>query len=308
MSAFSLLVLALQAPSFAGAKVSSYRTNNRAGGEIYNAQSAIDGNFATAWQLPGDSNNVGEWILIDVPKSTLDKVGCVIGWQEDEKRFFDYARVKTLEVDVMAYDENNELKPAGTRTVSFEDKLGWQVVDIEDIAIGTEFFGGKVRLTIKEIYPGKDFPNVAISEVLLHMAELHSPKPTIVAISSEEGANTQGNLVDENDKTFWVGRTEGASITLQADGFSLSRVGFKAVSKEYDRPARVRVTVKGRSEEVAVPDSLDMQWVNIPAAIGFTGGGWGEVQLEILETHPGTKYPGKIGLRTLQTKATAFDG
>jgi hypothetical protein len=306
--AASLLLLSLSPEAQAGAVVSSFKSSGRSGLNEFNAQAAIDGKLETAWQLPGDSTNVGEHITIDVPKTVLDKVGMVIGWEQNEKAFFDYARVKTIKIEAEAYDENNELQPAGTATATFEDKMGWQVVDIEDITIGTDFFGGKVKITVTEVYPGKDYTNLAVSELLLHMAEPHSPTLKVLSVSGEEGTNVQANLVDGNDKTFWVAPSQEASFTVEAEGFSLSRIGLKAVSKEYDRAKKVRVTVKGRSQEFELPDTLNVEWVQIPPVIGFTGSAWGEVQIEVLETYAGSKYAGKLGLRSLEAKATAFDG
>lgn len=306
--AASLFLLSLSPSAQAGAVVSSFKASGRSGLNEYNAQAAVDGDLATAWQLPGESGNVDEHLTLDVPKSVLDKVGMVIGWQESDKKFTDYARVKSIKIEAEAYDQNNELQPAGSATATFEDKAGWQVVDIDDITIGTDFFGGKVKITVTEVYPGKDFPNLAVSEVLLHMAEQFSPTLKVSSVSGEDGTNIQGNLVDANDKTFWVADAQGASLTVEAEGYSLSRVGLKAVSKEYDRAKKVKVSVKGRSQEFDLADTLSLEWVQIPAVIGFTGSAWGEVTIEVLETYPGTKFPGKIGLRTMEAKATAFDG
>jgi len=302
-----LLALALAPRAQAGAVVSSFKPETQMGANTYNAQAAIDGKLDTAWQVPGESKNVGEFIVLDVPKTTLDKVGLDIGWDDSEKRFFDYARVKTLTVEVTAYDENQDLVPVGTATVSFEDKRGMQVVDIPDIAVGTDLFGGKVKLTVTEIYPGKDYPNLAVSEVLLHMAEFDAAAK-IVDISSEDAGHTRDSLIDDNDKTFWTGSSKDASITFGADGFSLAEVGLRPVSKDYDRLKKVRLTANDRSSEIDLPDSLDEQWMQIPAVVGFTGSAWGDMKIEVLETWPGTKSPGKLGLKELDLKATAFEG
>ncbi|MCK6502023.1 discoidin domain-containing protein [Myxococcota bacterium] len=302
------VALALLPAAHAGAVVSEFKAESRQGANTYNAQAAIDGKLDTVWQLPGESKNVGEYIILDVPKTTLDKVAMVIGWGDSEERFHDYARVKSIKIEASAYDENNDLQPVGTTTATFPDAMGWQVVDVEDIVIGTDLFGGKVKITITEVYPGKDYPNLAISEVLLHMAELHSPMPKIIEVSSEDSAHLGADMGDDDDKTFWVGDAANASVTFQAEGFSLSSVALKPVSKEYDRPKRVRVTANSRSVEVDLADKLELQWVQIPAIVGFTGSAWGEVQLEVLETYAGSKYPGKLGVKELDVKATSFEG
>lgn len=305
---FLALALALLPAAHAGAVVSEFKAESRQGANTYNAQAAIDGKLETVWQLPGESKNVGEYIILDVPKTTLDKVAMVIGWGDSEERFKDYARVKSIKIEASAYDENNDLQPVGTTTATFPDAMGWQVVDVEDIVIGTDLFGGKVKITITEVYPGKDYPNLAISEILLHMAELHSPMPKIIEVSSEDSAHLGADMGDDDDKTFWVGDAANASVTFQAEGFSLSSVALKPVSKEYDRPKRIKVTANSRSEEYELADKLDLQWVQIPAIVGFTGSAWGEVQVEVLETYAGSKYPGKLGVKELEVKATSFEG
>ncbi|NOY26479.1 MAG: discoidin domain-containing protein [Oligoflexia bacterium] len=302
-----LLALALSPSAQAGAVVSAFRPENREGANTYNAQAAIDGKLDTVWQVPGESKNIGEYIIIDVPKTTLDKLGMVIGWQASEKKFFDYARVKSVKIEASEYNESMELQPAGTATATFEDKMGWQVVDVPDIVIGQDLFGGKVKITITEVYPGKDYPNVAVAEVLLHMAEFDAA-PKLVSVSSEDENHLGLDLMDDDDRTYWLGDSDGASITFDAAGFSLSRLGLKSLSNDYDRPKKVRITANRRTTEVDLPDSLDEQWIEIPAIVGFTGSAWGEIKLEILDVYPGTKHPGKIGLRGLDAKATAFEG
>lgn len=302
------LALALIPAAQAGAVVSEFKAESRQGANTYNAQAVVDGKLDTVWQLPGESNNVGEYIILDVPKTTLDKVAMVIGWGDTEEHFLDYARVKAIKIEASAYDENNDLQLAGTATATFADTMGWQVVDIDDIVVGTDLFGGKVKVTITEVYPGRDYSNLAVSELLLHMAELHSPMPKIISVSSEDSAHLGADMGDDDDKTFWVGDAAQASVTFQAEGFSLSSVALKPVSKEYDRPKKIRVTANSRSEEYELADKLDLQWVQIPAIVGFTGSAWGEVQLEILETYAGSKYPGKVGIKELDVKATSFEG
>lgn len=300
------LSLALSPDAHAGAVVSDFKPESRLGANTYNAQAAIDGKPETVWQLPGESKNIGEYIIIDVPRATLDKIGMIIGWEADETRFFDYARVKTVKVEVSSKNDAMELELVGSAEATFEDKMGWQIVDIDDLSVD-DALGGKVKLTITEVYPGKDYPNLAVGEVLLHMAEFDAA-PKMVGISSEEDDHLSLDMFDDDDRTYWVGDTEGASVTLDAVGYSMSRVGLKAISKDYDRPKKVRITANRRATEVDLKDTLELQWIDIPAVVGFTGSAWGEITVEILEVYPGARYAGKTGLRELDAKATAFEG
>lgn len=308
---FVFLALAFALPAHAGAVASNFKPERKQGANTYNAQSAIDGDPATCWQLPGESQNSGEWIILDVPKSTLDKIGMTIGWAASDDTFMDYARVKSVKIEVMAYDDNNELKPAGQGTATFEDKAGFQIVDIDDIQIGQDMFGGKVKLTVTDVYPGRDYPNLAISEIVLQLAEMDA-SPVVENPSAEDAGHTIDMLTDDNDKTFWSAPAEGASLELKVAGFSVSRVGLVPVGKEYARPKKVRITAHSRTHEIELPDSSPA-WIEIPSVVGFTGSGYQGSEfealgIEILEVYPGTKYPSTLALKDLQAKATAFEG
>lgn len=303
-----LPLLALSLNANAGAKASSFKPEHRMGMNTYNAQAAIDGKYETPWQVDPESENIGEWIELDVPKTKLDKIGMMIGWAESEDRFKDYARVKSVEITAQYYNESNELVSAGPPvTATFEDKMEFQVVDVDDVQIGEDLFGGKVRVEIKEVYPGKDYPNLAMGEVLLVMAEFDAA-PTIENPSSEDDDHLVIDMVDDSDKTFWLADSDGASFDVEAGGYSLARVGLKAGPTTYDRPKKVRITANRRPLEVELQDTQDTQWIEIPAVVGFTGSAFGTIQVEVLEVFPGTKTPGKLGIREFDAKATAFEG
>ena len=53
--------------ALAGAKASSFKSERKRGENYWNANSATDGNNETAWMVSGESENKGEWIMIDVP-------------------------------------------------------------------------------------------------------------------------------------------------------------------------------------------------------------------------------------------------
>ncbi len=311
LSSLALLALSV-APAHAGAVASDFKPERRMGANTWNAQAAIDGKPETCWQLPGESSNKGEWIILDVPKSNLDKIGMIVGWAKDEDHFKDYARVKSVEIEAMAYDENNELQPAGKATASFEDTMDYQIVDIDDIQIGDDLFGGKVKITITDVYPGRDYPNLAISEITLRLAEFDAA-PVVEGASSSDDGHDFDLLVDDNDRSFWVGDVEGAALTLKVAGFSVSRIGINPGPKEYARPKKVRFTAHSRSHELELPDATGTQWLEIPATVGFTGSGYQgsefePLEVEILEVYPGTRYPDKVAIREIDAKATAFEG
>jgi hypothetical protein len=305
LSLVSLATLAL--PAFAGATASDFKKETKKGANYWNAQAAIDGDMKTCWMVPGESQNKGEWIMLEAPKSKIDKIGMVVGWGKDDAIFKDYARVKTVNVIAYKYDDDNNMVEAARQVATFEDKPGMQVVDIEDMQIGDENFGGKVKIEVTDFYEGKDFPNLAVSEVLMVLTEFDA-KPVVKSVSSEDAGHDGGMMIDLSPKTFWSGDAAGAALTFEASGFSLARVGITPGPKEYARPKKVKVTANERSVEAELPDKAGAQWVEIPAVVGYTGSAWGMIKVEILETYPGTKFPTKVAINELDAKATAMDG
>lgn len=297
--------LFLAAPAFAGAQASSFRKETRRGANFWNAQAALDGKLDTCWQLPGDSTNIGEYIIIDVPRVAVDKIGMVTGWAKSEDSFQDRPRVKTLAVEAMVYSETNELVPAGGPVeIEFEDKMDFQVIDFEDInAAGN--FGGKVKLTIKEVYDGKDYPNLAISEVVVYLSEFEAGTLTVKKASNMDSAPE--SMLDGNKKSVWTAPSDGATFTLAAPGFMLSSVDLTPGPKSYDRPKKVEVTTFGRTNVVELPDTVGPHKLEVPASVGYTGT-WNDVDVKILEVYPGTKATGTLGIAELEGKASSNDG
>ncbi len=301
-------VVALSGTAFAGATASAFKKETKLGANYWNAQSAIDGNLATCWMVPGGSQNKGEWIMLEAPKSKLDKLSMVIGWAKSESSFKDYARVKTVKIEVYKYDEDNNPVVNGSAEVSFEDKPGLQTVDVPDLAIGDDSSGGKVRLTITDFYPGDDFPNIGVSEVLLNLTEFDAD-PVVKSASSEEAGHDKGMMADKNAKTFWAGSSADATFSFEAAGFSLSQVGIQPTGKDWDRVKKVEIVANGRSVIRDVPDNATaISWIEIPSVVGYTGSAWGTIEVKVLETYPGAKNAGKLGITELKAKATAYEG
>ena len=74
--------------------------------------------------------------MIDVPKVTIDKLGMNIGYALSEETFADYARIKSVTIELFQYDDLQTLEPVpGQVTATFEDKPGFQMVDIDNMEI-----------------------------------------------------------------------------------------------------------------------------------------------------------------------------
>jgi hypothetical protein len=305
----ALVLFLVPAVAFAGATASKFKPEHRKGANYWNAQSAIDGKLETCWMVPGESPNRGEWIELDLPKSTVDKIGMVVGWAESEETFADYARVKAVKIDAFSLNDRQELSPRGSANAQFQDDMAMQVIDIDDLQVGEDLFGGKLRINVADIYDGRDYPNMAISELLVYLAEfdtkMKAPEFSDLS-SSPAGANLAELALDEDEKTFFATALEGGFIQVEASGFGVSSLGIKPGPKTHARPKKVKVTANNRELIHELEDTQDVQWVMVPSITGYTGGAFGEIKVEFLEAYPGDDP--NVAIAEIYGRATNFEG
>jgi hypothetical protein len=309
LGVLTLIPLSLASqPAYGGAIVSAFKKETKRGANFYNAQSAIDGDPSTCWMVPGESENKGEHITIDVPKSTIDRVGMIVGWDRDEETFTDYVRVKKVRMEVLSYGDTNELTVVAQKDVEFADTSEYQFIDIDDIEVGQDLAGGKVRFTITEVYEGRDYPNFGISEIALGLKEFDAPAK-ISDVSGETQDNVSGYLSDGNASTFWSAEAEGANFVVAGFDHSISSIGIELPkSKDFARPKKVKVSVQGVSSEYELADKGGVQWVQVPPVMGYTGGGFGEIVVDVMETYPGTTHADQVAVAGVTAKASAYQG
>ena len=133
--------------------------------------------------------------------------------------------------------------------------------------------------------------------------------PVVKSASSEEAGHDKGMMADKNAKTFWAGSSADATFSFEAAGFSLSQVGIQPTGKDWDRVKKVEIVANGRSVIRDVPDNATaISWIEIPSVVGYTGSAWGTIEVKVLETYPGAKNAGKLGITELKAKATAYEG
>lgn len=307
MIAALLLALVSLSTAHAGATASSFKPETKLGANYWNASSAVDGKPETCWMLKGEDQSEGAWVMLDIPKGTVDKIGMNIGWLKDADTFKDYARVKEIRVEALSYDDVRDLKTVASHNVTFEDKKDWQVLDLPDMAVGSELSGGKIKITVVSVYPGADFPNLAVSELLVYMKEDDAQTINVIGASGESAGHAKDSVVDNNPKSFWATAADGASITLESPGLGISRIGLTPQGKDYGRPKKVKVTAQGRSKVTELPDATTAAWVDVPSLTGYSGSAWGEITIEFLEVYPGAKSP-ELGLSEIDMKWTTYEG
>jgi hypothetical protein len=314
MTRLALSVLALIVPSmaFAGAKASSFKKESRKGANFWNAQAAIDSDPTTAWMVPGDSSNKGEWMLIELPKGEIDKIGIFPGWGKSEGTFKDYARVKTLKVEVLCCIDSTPMETVHTLELTVQDAMEFQVIDVENVKLGNELFGGRIRLTVAETYSGQDYPNLAVSEVLIYLKEFDVDSASVEETSGDSDGHPGDHMRDGSTRSFWAGAhgtEEGetrAAFTVGAEGFGLSSIGITPGPRSHSRPKRIKVTANNKSQEYEMADKATMQWFEVPALTGYTGSAWGSVEVEVLEVYAGTSTD--VAVAEVKVKATNYEG
>lgn len=306
MKKLPLLALLIPVVAFAGASASAFKTDSREAANAYNANSAIDGKVETAWMVPGESANRGEWIMIDVPKGTVDKIRIFPGWGKSDETFTDHPRVKKLKIDVLCCADSEQMTTTGTVHIDVEDKAELQEIDFEDLTVGLDgIFGGKVKIWIVDIYEGVDYPNVAISELTVVMKEFDA----VAGFSEDSGADGAHSImdtIDDSTKTFWTSPTQGASFTFSADGYGLSSFDIQHGPAGYAKVKKIQVTANDVVNVVDVTDKPGWHKIEIPGPYGYTGSAWGEIEVEILEVHPGSKP--EVAISEFKAKATNYEG
>ncbi len=302
----AVLALLVPAAAWAGARASNFKKEHNLGTNTWNAQAAIDGDPATAWMLPGDSPMRGEWLMIDLPKGKVDKLRIMPGWQKDEETFKDHARPSKLKIEYLCCTDSEHMSTVGSETVEVPDGMGWKEIDLENVQIGNELFGGALRMSIVDLYPGKDYPNLAISEVMVVLEEFDAN-----TLAEQPGGQVDGHpfdlVQDDNPRTFWAAPLDQARFVVPANGFGLSSIGILPGPKTHARPKTVRVTVNERSLDTVLEDKQEMQYAPVPSITGYNGSGWGDVQVQVIDTWPGTKEE-TVAIAEVQARATNYEG
>jgi hypothetical protein len=305
----TLLALGVATPAFAGFEASSFKSESKLGKNYWNAGAALDMRSETCWQVDPERENVGQWIQIDTPLGEVDKIEAVIGWDKSENDFFDHARIKKVKVEVFAKKLGGELEPKGEAEATFEDKRGWQAIDIPDLKVQGEYLGGTVRVTVVDVYPGKDYPHLAVSEVRVRLKEFPADTLSFGATPSSEEADHMGlDAIDDNPKTFWAATAKEATFGLTATGYGLSSVGLQSGPKSHARPKKVKLTNQNQETIQELEDKPgEMQWITLPTMTGYTGGGWGEVTVEIMESYPGDEPMNGVALAEVKMLAGSIE-
>jgi hypothetical protein len=304
-----VLLLTLPSLAYAGYEASSFKREDKLGKNYWNAASALDAKMDTCWMMEPEQDNVGQWLAIDVPAGTeVDKLGAVIGWAKNDESFKDFGRLKTVTVEIfnMVGTASTQL---ATAEVSFEDKTGWQILDLPDTKIPGEGTGGRIKVTVKAFYPGVDFPHLAVSELRVQLKEFDAATFELSRpFDSEVEANPGSDAVDANPKTFWAASGPTANFAVRAKGFGMSSLVITNGPKTHARPKVVEVTANQSTITYTLDDKpTATQSIILPYLSGYTGGAWGEVNVKILESYPGDVATNGVAIAELKVMAGSVE-
>ena len=297
------LLLLLPTVAWAGGRASAFQKDNKNGTNYWNANSALDGKLETAWMVPGESANKGEWLEIDIPQGEVDKLSIVSGYAKTDKTFKDYPRIKKARVDIYALDDDQNANQVGSSTIDLADQMAMQTIDLTDAKVAAGLFGGRVRITVLEVYEGEDYPNLGVSEVVVQMKEFDA-KVKVASIDDDADPAKSAAMLDEDPKTFSK-LAAGTTLSLTTPGFGVSSINFVPV-KDYSRPKTVEITVGSVTTTTVLPEKApDGGWALFPAFNGYTGGALGVITVKIVDTWPAKNA--EIGGDELKARATNFE-
>lgn len=305
----ALLVALVLVPTVAdaGFRVSSFKKETRLGANFWNVAAALDAKPETCWMVDPEADNVGQWIEVDLPKGTVDKLSVQIGWAKDQGTYKDYTRVKSMRVQVYNTLEEGD-KLVADQEVTFEDQYEPQVVDFPDTEIGSDLFGGKLKATITSTYEGDDYPTVALSEFLILLKEMDAKAKVSSELGAADGHDTT-SMLDDNPKTFWVSpsKGDGTNFHVEAPGFGVSSIGFEEGPKTHARPKTVEIVANDVTRRYTLEDKAGTQWFLLPAVTGYTGSTWGDVSVTLIDSYPGSTTDA-AAIAEVKLKATNYEG
>ncbi len=151
----------------------------------YSVKNLIDGTFKTAWAEGADGNGIGEWIEVDF-KEGVKNIAIANGFMRSSKLFTNNSRIKKVQCDIQGNKKGADGSSFSfSKTITIDDLktkyfalLNWgeddfegvnKEINVTSILIAPEDFDcdyeiTKIRITIKDVYPGIKFEDTCITE------------------------------------------------------------------------------------------------------------------------------------------------
>lgn len=142
------------------------------GSTSYGKEGMLDRDFHTAWVEGAKGPGIGECITLEPKDVYIERVGILNGYLADESLYYANARIKKMrvELELGKYAEPNEKKQVYEVALpdrSYRNLKGRYLLPSIDWVVqhgqGNGFID-KVKLTILEVYPGRQHEDTAITE------------------------------------------------------------------------------------------------------------------------------------------------
>lgn len=130
------------------------------GGTIYNyASNVLDSDRTTAWCESIKGHGIGEWLLFESDsQGYIYDISLINGYVKKETLYQMNDRLKKA---VLTFDDGTTLD------IEFED----QNLELQTIYFDEPVLTKTVMLTISEVYPGDDYPDLCITEVMFNQGQ-----------------------------------------------------------------------------------------------------------------------------------------
>lgn len=140
------------------------------------AKNMFDFDFNTFWTSGNKDNGIGQKIEIYLDKLPLSCICFINGNMKDSSSYYDYSRVKKVKIDLECVDYRDSTKTiVETNEISLKD-ISFSKINNDNFAkmvsiVGDYGYGSliikKITITILDVYKGRKYANVCITEILL---------------------------------------------------------------------------------------------------------------------------------------------
>ena len=147
------------------------------GSSDYGLSNLLDMDFTTAWVEGSSGDGTGEWIEIDLSEFSVAYIGIMNGYTKDESTYYENSRVREVGIELTYDQEESSYSYYSGDIAEIVDlaDIPWTGVDDSNFFIfvqsiyssGMEKPISKIRLEILDIYPGDDYDDLCITELII---------------------------------------------------------------------------------------------------------------------------------------------
>jgi hypothetical protein len=141
----------------------------------YGKESMLDRDLRTAWVEGAPGPGIGETITFEPKDAYITEMAILNGYVADESRYYENARIKKMRVEIefKPGEEPHEKREQREITLpdrsyrTFKPRYPFSSVDWLVQQPGGDAFIDKIKLTILEVYPGRKYQDIAVTELYI---------------------------------------------------------------------------------------------------------------------------------------------